>query len=242
MIHSAAMWYLIISPIVVVLALSFLLWYLSRKESDPVVAQKVQESKEQEKSISFPRTREFFLKILEKSGQRFKVISLRTHNTLHDFTQSVKVSRRKVHTAIMTDKIREGSEERRKEDKGFYLESEPASVTNEKNNPTGVNFAITATKKDETLRPMVSERVAQPEQKRSALQVDTSREEDIIARIAMNPKDFTAYEELGDYYLEMGSLSDAKGCYRQVLKFSPAQRMVKIKIRRLEKLLTRGGE
>jgi len=37
-------------------------------------------------------------------------------------------------------------------------------------------------------------------------------------------------------------MKDAKDCYRQVLKLSPVQRMVKIKIRRLEKLLTKARE
>jgi cytochrome c-type biogenesis protein CcmH/NrfG len=64
----------------------------------------------------------------------------------------------------------------------------------------------------------------------------------MIARIARDPKDFTSYEALGDYYLESENIRDAKECYRQVLKLSPVHRMVKIKIRRLEKLLTKAGE
>lgn len=62
-------------------------------------------------------------------------------------------------------------------------------------------------------------------------------EEILIERISMNPRDIEAYERLGDYYLEQDNLTDAKECYRQVLKLSPAYRLVKIKIRRLERLL-----
>lgn len=62
-------------------------------------------------------------------------------------------------------------------------------------------------------------------------------EDILVERISMNPRDIEAYERLGDYYLEQGNLSDAKECYRQVLKLSPAYRLVKIKIRRLERLL-----
>jgi len=62
-------------------------------------------------------------------------------------------------------------------------------------------------------------------------------EDILIERISLNPRDIEAYERLGDYYLEQGNLVDAKECYRQVLKLSPAYRLVKIKIRKLERLL-----
>lgn len=62
-------------------------------------------------------------------------------------------------------------------------------------------------------------------------------EDILVERISLNPRDIEAYERLGDYYLEQNNLVDAKECYRQVLKLSPAYRLVKIKIRRLERLL-----
>lgn len=62
-------------------------------------------------------------------------------------------------------------------------------------------------------------------------------EDILVERISLNPRDIEAYERLGDYYLEQQNLVDAKECYRQVLKLSPAYRLVKIKIRKLERLL-----
>lgn len=88
-----------------------------------------------------------------------------------------------------------------------------------------------------SIRPMISEQAVRPEKvKRKVL--ERPAEEELIARIATNPKDFTAYEALGDFYMERGSIQDAKECYKQVLKLSPVQRLVKIKIRRLERLLS----
>lgn len=242
------MWYLVVPPIVVVLSLSFLLWYLSRKGADPVIAEKVLAS-EREAKVSFPRTKEFFLRILEKSGQHFKVTSLRMHNALHEFTQSVKKSRAKVHTALVP------SSEPRNEQVVFTDKTvTPASM--EPKAPQSVEALLTAPiirkeralesfsrveKKEEVPRPMVSEIATHPEKKKRA-RPNAVREESLIGRIARDPKDFTAYEELGDYYLEMENIKDAKECYRQVLKLSPVHRMVKIKIRRLEKLLTKAGE
>lgn len=90
---------------------------------------------------------------------------------------------------------------------------------------------------ERVVRPMVSDRAAEPERPKRKF-IPKPIEEDLIARIAVNPKDYTAYEALGDFYMERGSIQDAKECYRQVLKLSPVQRMVKIKIRRLERLLS----
>lgn len=82
-------------------------------------------------------------------------------------------------------------------------------------------------------RPLSGEQqvVSEPLKKKEQL------EDILVERISLNPRDIEAYERLGDYYLEQGTLVDAKECYRQVLKLSPAYRLVKIKIRRLERLL-----
>ena len=246
------MWYLVVPPIVVVLSLSFLLWYLSRKGADPVIAEKLLASKRETGGVSFPRTKEFFLRILEKSGQYFKVTSLRLHNTLHEFTQSVKKSRAKVHTALVSPAEPRGGND----SKIIFTDESVAPTPLEPRAPRSVEAllstpivrkervsesAFQVEKKEEIPRPMVSEVAVHPERKKR-VHPNVAREESLIGRIARDPKDFTAYEELGDYYLEMENIKDAKECYRQVLKLSPVHRMVKIKIRRLEKLLTKAGE
>jgi hypothetical protein len=77
---------------------------------------------------------------------------------------------------------------------------------------------------------------ALPEEPEKMKREEKWKEEGYIRRISENPKDIEAYEELGDYYLSIGNLSDAKACYRQVLKLMPTNRFVRIKIRRLEKM------
>lgn len=264
------MWYLVVPPIVVVLSLFFLLWYLSRKGDDPLVAQKIRENGETH-SRFFLNVKGFFLKRIEKLAQRFKVALLRAHNALNEFTQSVKKTRTSMQPKESFEEARleeavsktvKAEDEPRKERISFWssrnrsgaeIRPEPAEqssglkddilntaiVRKEK----GVEKRVSSEmKKELPLRPMVSDAVARPETRRSSMSDGGLREEDLIARIARDPKDFTAYEELGDHYLETGNIKDAKECYRQVLKLSPVHRMVKIKIRRLEKLLTRGGE
>lgn len=82
-------------------------------------------------------------------------------------------------------------------------------------------------------RPILPIHEAEP----TAPQKKEQLEDILIERISLNPRDIEAYERLGDYYLEQQNLVDAKECYRQVLKLSPAYRLVKIKIRKLERLL-----
>lgn len=254
------MWYLVLPPIIVVLSLIFLLWYLSRKGADPSIAEKMSHL-EADSAVSFSRTKEFFLRILEKIAQRSKVRSLRMHNTLNDWTQTIKERRRQAQESVFKrrkedQKIEEISEREApvvSEDTSVYQESSvaistaddilgtlifrqrKASVSEKLVSPAGEIFPK-RTRQIQRERPMISETAAHPEEKK--ISQDASREEMLIARIALNPKDFTAYETLGDYYLERENIKDAKECYRQVLKLSPVQRMVKIKIRRLEKFLS----
>lgn len=239
------MWYLVVPPIVVVSSLFFLLWYLSRRGTDPAVARKILEN-EQVHRLLFPGVREFFLKRLEKFAQRFKVGLLRAHNSLSEFTQTVKQMRTRV-------KVVNHSEEKEESPMPIQRETLPgvsedpydvlhAPLVRRERRGTADPVAIeTPEKKVLIPRPTVSDAVTHPEVIKSPARKGSLREENLIGRIARDPKDFTAYEELGDYYLETGNIKDAKECYRQVLKLSPVHRLVKIKIRRLEKLLTRSG-
>ncbi len=250
------MWYLVVPPIIVVLSLFFLLWYLSRKGEDPTVAQKVLETSAV-RSTFFLKVKEFFLRQIEKVAQRFKVNLLRAHNALNEFTQSVKNTRTKMRPVASNPSeqpVQPVVEEKQifsfnkkpvaKPLEKMYTSSSDEDLLNKeivRRGRQNESVSGVSEKKELSERPMVSETVARPEPRKRVLTQDSAREESLIARIAKDPKDFTAYEELGDYYLETGNIKDAKECYRQVLKLSPVHRMVKIKIRRLEKLLTRGG-
>lgn len=253
------MWYLVVPPIIVVLSLFFLLWYLLRKGDDPVIAQKVRESGK-EARVLFPGVKEFFLKNIEKLAQRFKVSLLRAHNVLNEFTQSVKKMRTKAGVSVnaskeslvglpvfsRVDPTKESVSNTTKADASmteYGVLAEPiVRKTREEKKEQGFPESEKKVVITSVPRPTISESMTHPELQKHTPKKDSPKEEGLIGRIARDPKDFTAYEELGDYYLEMGNIKDAKECYRQVLKLSPVHRLVKIKIRRLEKLLTRGGE
>ncbi len=266
------MWHLIIPPIVVVVCFVLILWYLSLRGSDPEVAKRALAIGDAHEGRIRVALRGFFLRVLEKLAQRFKVMSLRVHNTFHDLLQSVKEKRKISDERMMAD-TEEGDSESLVDEEGSFDErtaeqpSKPAmdgasglakvpsfseEVVAEASPAPAFSLTIPLKRRrkdemEETLvsdqltnravRPMVSDHIVRPERPKRKL-IPKPIEEDLIARIAVNPKDYTAYEALGDFYMERGSIQDAKECYRQVLKLSPVQRMVKIKIRRLERLLS----
>lgn len=248
------MWYLIVPPIVIIISVLFLLWYLSEKGSDPSIAEKVSHlDANTQKEVSFLRTKKFLLHILEKMIYRFKVKSLQIHNVLSSTTQSLKEKSKSL--------------QREKEDLGSKSSDEGVDIPLEDSLPEfSVNMPETEASKDASShsperfsafrrrmkepfeaselsqdRPMVSDKVARPEAPYRKIATNVIHEESLIAHIASNPKDFSSYEKLGDYYLAVGNIKDAKECYKQVLKLSPAARLVKIKIRRLEKIISEKG-
>ena len=63
---------------------------------------------------------------------------------------------------------------------------------------------------------------------------DKVKEEALIHRIAENPRDVEAYRELGDYYLAIGSIKDAKDSFKMVLKLRPRDLKAKSSLREIE--------
>lgn len=97
------------------------------------------------------------------------------------------------------------------------------------------SFARASADKDEKIiKPMVSDRVATPSNR---AEMKDRLEDLLIERIAANPKDTEAYERLGEYYMEIDSLNDAKECFKQVLKLDAKNRNVKYRMRVLETMM-----
>jgi hypothetical protein len=63
---------------------------------------------------------------------------------------------------------------------------------------------------------------------------DKIREDALIHRIAENPKDIEAYRELGDYYLAIANIKDAKESFKIVLKLRPRDLKAKSSLREIE--------
>lgn len=204
------------------------------------------------------------LRILEKLTKRLNLLSLKFHNRFNQFSGLLRARREKMRqsseaAADAAEKSRFWNRWQRRhgrEQEGVMPASEAilpiptesdqvtikrvskevslADVAREKAGrirEVGKNFGDSlVSKSEETVQVFRRRRVTANGEKRLS-------EEGLIDRIAKNPKDAPAYEELGDYYMGSGNLSDAKACYRQVIKLSPLNREVKEKVRRLERLL-----
>jgi tetratricopeptide (TPR) repeat protein len=87
---------------------------------------------------------------------------------------------------------------------------------------------------DEYPKPALQEKVATPRKK---VPLKDAYEETLIERITLNPRDVSAYESLGDFYLNQKNFEDAQECYRQILKLNPLHRGAKVRLHRLERIL-----
>lgn len=257
------MWYLVIPPIIFILSLGLLFWFLSKKSGDPAILGRMADSE----LIPPPRRilfikEETYIRILEKLTKRLNLLSLKFHNRFNQFSGSLRMRREKMReqheaASIAAEKSRfwERWQRRHGRDEEGVLSAEEATlpisaapdpdrvivkqVPKEEGiaekagrlREVGKSFGDSLmSKSEETVRVFRRRRMTPTGEKQLS-------EEELIDRIARNPKDAPAYEQLGDFYMEGGNLSDAKACYRQVIKLSPLNREVKEKVRRLERLL-----
>lgn len=241
------MLYYIIPPIIIILSLSVLIFFLFRKVSQlpdgVVLVEEKPVVKVSRWSAIFSAMGHFGLKMLERLMQRMKLFSLKFHNASNDWFHSIKKKREEQkakheqQNKLLAEKL-EG-------------ESEMQSKVREKTMPDSSEVQPKIVIASQTEAPMISRRarvladsfqmvskkVTRPESKNVVTKAKSKLEDALIKRIAINPRDIEAYERLGDYYLEQDNMSDALECYRQVLRLSPVHYKAKSKIRRIERIL-----
>ncbi len=222
----------IIPPIVIVLSLAALIFFLFRK-SARIPEELILEEKRREARGAGSEGRKLFrftqliLQITEKIMQRFKLFSLRFYNKTDNLFHSIKEKREK--RSVFNNGAESERNIRRQE---FPREIIPVQ---RKTEIRVDNVASIAKEEDEIeVEPMISKRVVHPDSKKG---IRNEFEKALIERIAFNPKDIEAYERLGDYYIEIGNFNDSLSCFEEVLKLSPGSRKAKIKMRRLQKIV-----
>jgi len=229
------MLYYILPPIIIIASISLLIWFLFRKAT--LIPQDAISVPQQENFYSskiksfFSAIGHFFLGFAEALIRRAKLMSLKFHNTSNDWAQTLRKKREKSKTERedrlnSLNALKNGESLKEQQSNVFQQEEHNAE-------------AFVYQRRMRRAQPMVSDSVTLPERR---MQKDTTKEklEDVlIKRIAMNPRDIEAYERLGDYYMQQENAKDALECYRQVLKLSPVHSKAKMKIRRLESMLSR---
>lgn len=228
------MLYYIIPPIIIIASISVLIWFLFRKAT--LIPQDAVLIPQQENFYSakikgfFGAIGHFFLGFAEAIIRRAKLTSLKFHNTSNEWAQTIRKKRERA-------KIE-------KEDRLNALSAlkDVGNVDERQDVHQGEESDVVTFVRQRRMRraqPMVSDSVTMPEKHGEKENAKEKLEDVLIKRIAMNPRDIEAYERLGDYYMQQENAKDALECYRQVLKLSPAHSKAKMKIRRLEGLLSR---
>lgn len=239
------MLYYIIPPILIVISLGALIFFISRKSD--AIQKEIRKNEELELDgagkVMISKLHLFSLAFLEKLMLRIKLVFLKSYNQFDHWVHS----------------IRNKKEEKQEQIENIEEAREVAENPNGAQKETGMSPVVEAKERTidiptakpvipETLRrmtvpkiveevkvaPMVSKRVVQPEAKRKN---KSQLEEALIERIALNPRDIEAYERLGDYYIEEKNNEDALECFRQVLKLSPGSHKARLRLKKLEKMV-----
>jgi tetratricopeptide (TPR) repeat protein len=243
------MWHLIIPPIVIVVSLALLVRYLSRKIADPKVSEKVDVAMGGVESHAIARSlsrTDFFLKLSERMLSIFKVLSLRIHNFFQHSSEHLREKRKKVREMKRIAENVSSSAKGRltslsKPSFSSWWKSNQSAVPDVAEREITPVFPGTEPVSESLLKRQSFARAATNTGTADRPREEKWKEDDCIKRIAENPKDIDAYESLGDYYFSIESMEDAKACYRQALKLQPTNRIIKIKIRKLEKFFEKGN-
>jgi len=225
----------IIPPIVIILSLAALIFFLFRKSAKISEELIMEEKKRSALPINIDKQKLFrftqlILQITEKVMQKFKLFSLKFYNKTDNWFHSIKEKREK-----RSSDVSEGNRNRTMgyQERIAQQEKREVGVDNVevKNNIQRVE------EMEVEVEPMISREAVHPD---SRGQMRNEFEKALIERIALNPKDIEAYERLGDYYVETGNFNDSLSCFEEVLKLSPVNRRAKIKVKRLQKIVFSG--
>jgi len=221
------MLYYIIPPIIIVVSTAALIYFLFKK-SENVPAVDLGESGIQSSGDSkSTRVKEFFvgvwLKILERTMHRTKLLALKFHNVSNERFHAIRKKRQEI---IEQEHERE------------EMENEKASQEVFENKEIERPFVIIdgpSARAEKVAKPLMKQDITRPEVGRAKMVAKNQLEDVLIKRIAVNPRDIEAYERLGDYYMEMANLRDALECFRQVLHLNPMHHKARLRVKRIER-------
>ena len=237
------MLYSIIPPTLVVLSLAGIVVFLAKKA--PQVA-KLEDGEEAEEKLGMTDGKSGFFRKLSDGmknigawvGQLFLGLFEKLANGAKTSISKLEAKSKSLNESIRKNKLKKGEvgetgvENNADTDiMDRIREYHPEKRSDKKHKK---EKEIVARDEEEIVRPTVSERVTRPRMK---AEMKDRLEDLLIERIAANPKDVEAYERLGEYYMEIDSLVDAKECFKQVIKLDPKNGNVKYRMRRLETMM-----
>jgi len=196
------------------------------------------------KAMRYSTYQPMFLNWLEKSLRKFRLLILKIDNLFIDWIKSAREK-----SEVWTVRSRAWMEHRRfkKKEKAQVLEKldkAEVSETLEKIEQEVAKEEDEAFKEkveilnsvdgEKTVEPAVSELKVEPDEEE--ILTVSEDEKKYIDVIAQNPKDITAYRALCDIYLKQQNYSDARACFRQLLKLAPGDADAKAKLENIKGL------
>jgi len=182
---------------------------------------------------------------LEKNLRRLRLFVLRIDNL---FVALIKKSRD--HSDVWTIRSRAWMEHRRlkKKEKIQLLEqldkvevsqtiqNIAKEVAKDEDEAFKEKVAIVNSVEDENVvEPLIVQPIEEQPEEEEILTV-SEEEKKYIDAIAQNPKDVESYRALCDMYFNRQSYSDARACFRQVLKLDPSDEATKAKLESIKGL------
>ena len=248
------MLYSIIPPILIIISLIGIILLLMKKSSEVSrlpkdVLAEYEKNDQQEDAVKqkngflgkfkWAGIKNFLLLVLEKIVRKFRMFFLKLESKFDAWSKNIRNRKegrkQEAEKAFVPEKDGDIMEKLSKYE--FKNYDEPTFVRNKQSSEeVSQNEVATqenAIEENESL--VVSRNVSRAKKPK---EMKDRLEELLIERIAINPKDTEAYERLGEYYMEIQSWTDAKECFKQVIKLDPKNRNVRYKIRRLESVLT----
>lgn len=236
------MYWIYVPPIIFVTALIFLVVMfgkktaLLKKRGDISHSGAENVSAERKKSEKWKNIWSFVLRFLEGTMNLAKIGIKKTETALSKVLHRMKEKR-------LGKKISEPPA--RKDERDLYFESENVAqnldlVRGEKRKAE----AQPIEKADFFSEEVIVRKKAEPLPQRimpEPAAEDKAKEEALIHRIAENPRDNEAYRELGDYYMSIGNIKDAKDSFKMVLKLRPRDLKAKSSLREIEMKMRLGS-
>ncbi|EKE10619.1 MAG: hypothetical protein ACD_15C00225G0003 [uncultured bacterium] len=192
------------------------------------------------KGINWGGVKNIFFVFSEKLTRRARIIFLRLESRSKNLNDSIRNKKNNHINRNAGDKLHNSQdlEDPIIERVNSYEPKKKSYLSEMKNalHRDNGSKAKTDDLEERIIKPMVSDKVVTPS---GRSEMKDRLEDLLIERIAANPKDVEAYERLGEYYMEIDSLGDAKECFKQVLKLDPKNRNVKYRMRVLETMAHR---
>jgi len=241
------MFWIYVPPIILVVALASLAVMLGRKSADlkKIKPFRPQSDAPEEKSGS-PRFGEAGWK------KRLNFIGRKTLHVLEKILDLSKMAFKKTEQmfSIWAAKLRARRKGKKFEEivsGDFPKEPDEASILEEIEKAEEISTNLTQTgenmryaEREVVIRRKIHEEpIVIP--KKELLPEDRVREAALIYRIAENPKDLEAYREIGDYYMGIGNIKDAKESFKMVLKLRPRDLKAKSSLREIEMKMRLGN-